>query len=188
MLPSASPFREGKKKRANIIFLAHWGNIDVFMAATKRSAEQGKTSAEFPIEFGAACDLRHRPTLQGIKKSVRFVCAMKQKSGAVQPALGHMAMEQFQSEVGTLATQRELAVVTKITRNSLFFLLELWRTSADLMPLSRLLPLCVHPTRILARCVSWLFSFFCCCILYFSLSIGGYSAEKAEQQGSLYIM
>lgn len=57
-----------------------------------------------------------------------------------------MATGQFQSEVGTLVTQRVLAVVTKITRNSLFFRLELWRTGADLMPLSRLLLLCVHPT------------------------------------------
>lgn len=65
MLLSASPFGG---VGSNIIFHAHWGNIDVFMAASKRSAERGKTNAESPVGFGeAVCELRHRPTLQGVK-------------------------------------------------------------------------------------------------------------------------
>lgn len=59
--------KKKKKKKSNSIFPSHWGNIDVFMAANKRNAEQEKTNAEFHTGFGVARELRHWTTLQGIK-------------------------------------------------------------------------------------------------------------------------
>lgn len=35
----------------------------MFMAAKKRNAERGKTTAVFHVGFGVPCELRHCPTL-----------------------------------------------------------------------------------------------------------------------------